>query len=263
MCLIFIALKQHPRYKMIVAANRDEFYQRKTAPAEYWSDHTEILGGRDLEAGGTWLAMNKNGKISMVTNFRDPRNINPMAPSRGNLVSDYLIGTTTPDSYLHELEQHASKFNGFNLLAGNPDKFFYLSNYSKGITRLDAGVYGLSNHLLETPWPKVERGKKKIIRALGNETVVPENLFSILYDDQVAPDDQLPDTGVGITRERALSSMFIKSPGYGTRCSTVILVDYQNNTSFTERVYNLETFEYKTQTFEFHIKGNSKPFEKK
>jgi uncharacterized protein with NRDE domain len=253
MCLIFIGLKSHPAYKLIVAANRDEFYNRKTAAADYWTDHPEILGGRDLEAGGTWLGMNKNGKLSMITNFRDPKNINPKAPSRGQLVSDFLIRNVNADAYLQNISTHAKVYNGFNLISGTVDELYYFSNYGDGIIRMSKGLFGLSNHLLETPWPKVTRGKEKFAHVLKQTEVRSEGIFEILNDDTIAPDDALPDTGLGLERERILSSMFIKSPGYGTRSSTVILVDQNNNVRFTERVYDLTTFEYKSQTFTFNI----------
>ena len=250
MCLIFIALKQHPEYKLIAAANRDEFYNRKTAAADYWSDHPDILGGKDLEAGGTWLAMTTSGKLSMITNYRDPKNINPGAPSRGHLVSDYLIGKSTPAEYMQQVETNGRHYNGFNLIAGTVDELYYFSNYRNGITRMTTGLFGLSNHLLESPWPKVVRGKEKFLKLLQKE-IDKDNLFDLLYDDLIASDTSLPDTGVGLERERVLSSMFIKSPGYGTRCSTVILVDQKNRVSFSERVFDLTSFQYVERNFNF------------
>lgn len=252
MCLIFISLKNHATYKLIVAANRDEFYNRKTAPAEYWKDHPEILGGRDLEAGGTWLGITKSGRLSMITNYRDPKNINPSAPSRGQLVSDYLLSKIGPDVYLISLQPKAREYNGFNLITGTTDDLWYYSNYRQGIDQLTTGLYGLSNHLLGTPWPKVETGKKMISEVLSHP-FKPDDLFQVLFDDQVAKDELLPDTGVGLERERALSAMFIKSPGYGTRCSTVILVDHDNQVFFAERVYDLTTFSFKGNSFSFNI----------
>jgi len=253
MCLIFAALKRHPRYKLIIAANRDEFYDRKTAAAGFWPDYPDILGGRDLEAGGTWLAVNKYGKIGMVTNFRDPKNINPAAPSRGALVTNYLLSPTTPFDYLEKVRIAGLRYNGFNLLIGGPDELAYFSNYGEGVTGLKEGVYGLSNHLLETPWPKVKRGKEQLLGLLERGLVNESSLFELLYDDLVAPDDLLPDTGIGLERERALSSMFIKTSGYGTRCSTVILVDYDNQVRFSERIFNLQTFDHETRDFSFQI----------
>jgi uncharacterized protein with NRDE domain len=253
MCLIFIGLKQHPDYKFVLAANRDEFYKRRTSPAAHWQENRNIIGGRDLEAGGTWLGMNVNGKISMVTNYRDPKNIDPNAPSRGHLVSNYLEDSVPAQRYVQELEPRAKHYNGFNLLVGTPDDLWYISNYKSGVDQLTKGIYGLSNHLLETPWPKVSRGKQNFAAVLGLAELTESQLFDMLFDDARAPDEQLPDTGIGLERERALSAMFIKYPGYGTRCSTVVLVDNDNRVSFTERVYNTDDFSYSTNNFKFQI----------
>ncbi|MFZ6012770.1 MAG: NRDE family protein [Bacteroidota bacterium] len=253
MCLIFLSVKNHPDYKLIVAANRDEFYHRKTAAARYWDDYPKILGGRDLEASGTWLGMTKSGRISMLTNYRDPKNIDPKAPSRGRLVFDFLQNGSASEDYLSKLQPTAKLYNGFNLIVGDVEDLWYFSNYRDGIEKLKPGLHGLSNHLLDTPWPKVEQGKKKVETALQSSSVTTEKLFDLLYDDEVADDDLLPDTGIGLERERALSSMFIKTAGYGTRCSTVVLVDHNNHVQFSERVYDLKTFEYTTQNFSFKV----------
>ena len=253
MCLIFLALKHHPTYKLIIAANSDEFYNRKTAAADFWKDYPNIIGGRDLEANGTWMGMTTSGKISMLTNYRDPKNISPTAPSRGQLVSDYLEQDIAPEVYLKKVEPKAATYNGFNLLTGNSEEFYYLSNYKTGVDKITSGLHGLSNHLLETPWPKVEKGKQKLKTILSSPAISSDKLFEFLYDEDRAADDQLPDTGIGLERERALSSMFIKSPGYGSRCSTVILIDQDNNVEFSERVYDLLTFEYIKKTFLFRI----------
>jgi len=251
MCLIFFSIRQHPRYKLVVAANRDEFYQRKTAPASFWKDQPNVLGGRDLEASGTWLGITKAGRLSLVTNYRDLKNLKQQAPSRGALVSDFLTGDEHAESYLKQVSEKASAYNGFNLLTGNVDDLWYFSNYQNDIKQLGSSLYGLSNALLDTPWPKVAHGKAEVARHLQHDEIKPNTLFQLLLNEDRAPDQNLPDTGVGIERERMLSSMFIKSPNYGTRCSTVILVDYNNHVLFSERVYNLETFEFATRTFEF------------
>jgi len=253
MCLIFLSLHHHPTYKLIIAGNRDEFYQRKTASADYWSDHPEILGGRDLEAGGTWLAISKAGRISMITNYRDLKNIKQNAPSRGSLVSDFLLRTDSPEHYLKEIHHDKNKYNGFNLITGTADELWYLSNYKEGVHQISNGIHGLSNALLDTPWPKVESGKRKFESILKETTVLPDTLFDMLFDDRMAADDQLPDTGVGLERERMLSSMFIKSPGYGSRCSTVVLVDYTNHVLFAERTYDLNTYAYTTKSYELDL----------
>ena len=253
MCLIFLSLNAHPSYKLIVAANRDEFYHRKTQAAAFWEDHPHILGGRDLEASGTWMAMTKSGKISMLTNYRDPQNIDPNAPSRGKLVSDYLIEDSSPDQYLHTIANNGKRYNGFNLIVGTPRELWYFSNYREGVSKISDGIHGLSNHLLDSPWPKVLRGNLKFKNTLAQPMITPEAFFELLYDEQIAPDEQLPQTGLPLDRERALSSMFIKTPNYGSRCSTVVLVDHHDHVIFSERIYDLTTFAHNTQTFEFDI----------
>jgi uncharacterized protein with NRDE domain len=169
------------------------------------------------------------------------------------LVTDFLIASDAAEVYLRNVQKKAAQYNGFNLIAGTPDDLWYFSNYGKEIRRLDAGIYGLSNHLLDSPWPKVKRGKEKFSDVLTDKIVDPARLFEFLYDDKQADDKFLPDTGIGLERERALSSMFIKTNGYGTRCSTVVLVDRNNNVLYSERTYNLVTFEYNTQSFQFKI----------
>lgn len=250
MCLIFAAVNYHPAYKLIVAANRDEFYNRRTSAAAYWDDYPHVLGGRDLEAGGTWMGMTTGGKISMLTNYRDPKNIKTNAPSRGHLVADYLEQEVNAADYIKHVQVHASEYNGFNMIMGTIDELYYLSNYKEGVTKLDGGLYGLSNHLLDTPWPKVVKGKKKLEGLLSKPNITTDELMTFLYDDEVATAN-LPNTGVSPELERALSSMFIKTPNYGSRCSTIVLVDRNNKVQFTERVYNLTTFEYTTSSFEF------------
>ncbi|HYG19214.1 MAG TPA: NRDE family protein [Ohtaekwangia sp.] len=262
MCLIFIALDHHPNYRLVVAANRDEFYNRKTAPASFWKGYPNVIGGRDLGAAppagqpaGTWMAMAKSGRISMVTNYRDPVNINPQALSRGRLVTDFVVGNESPESYIRQVEKNGKLYNGYNLLVGNTNELWYHSNYSDGVKKLDPGVYGLSNHLLDTPWPKITRGKQSFQAVLGHDRIDPEDLFTVLYDEDRATDEFLPDTGLPLDRERALSAMFIKTENYGTRCSTVVLIDKQGHVIFCERVFDLKTFQFTTQVFEFDIKA--------
>lgn len=257
MCLIFLSLNNHPTYKLVVAANRDEFYQRKTAPAGFWHDHPDIVGGRDLEASGTWLGMTRQGRISLVTNYRDLKNLKQQAPSRGALVSEFLSNNHYAKSYLQDVSARAAAYNGFNLITGNVDELWYFSNYQNEVRKIETGLYGLSNALLDTPWPKVENGKKNMKSILDSSEINPTDLFELLYNEERASDNTLPDTGVGLERERMLSSMFIKSLNYGTRCSTVILVDHNQQVMFSERVYDLETFHYSTRTFEFQVSSSS------
>jgi uncharacterized protein with NRDE domain len=251
MCLIFISLQQHPAYQLIVVANRDEFYARRTVAADYWQDAPDILGGRDMEAGGTWMAVNRKGQIAMVTNYRDVQNLKTVAPSRGHLVADFLMRDVPPQAYLAAIEPNATDYNGFNLIVGDANELWYLSNYKKGFEKIAPGLHALSNNLLDVPWPKTVRGTEKMRVALQQSTVEPNLLLDLMYDLQMADDDQLPDTGLPLERERLLSSMFIKSPGYGSRCSTVVTIDNNNNLSFTERVYDLITFRHQQRTFEY------------
>lgn len=255
MCLIVLSLNEHPEYPLIVAANRDEFYDRKTAPAAFWEDHPEILGGRDLVAYGTWLAMNRNGRVAMVTNYRDLSRQKKDAPSRGELVTDYLLSDLHPLAYMEEVARRGDEYNGFNLIVGNPRELYYYSNYGDGVTAVRPGLHGISNHLLNTPWPKVRKATQTIGGLIRNGVADPEPFLDALYDDTTAPDEELPDTGVGLDWERRLSSVFIKSKGYGSRCSTVIQVDRDNRVRFTERVYDPADFSYSGQSFTFEIEG--------
>jgi uncharacterized protein with NRDE domain len=249
MCLLFLSIDNHPNYKLILAGNRDEFYNRKTAAAQFWDDNENILGGRDLVAGGTWLAMTKQGRLGMVTNYRDPANINPKAPSRGPLVSDFLTSSDLPEKYLRRVSKDGKMYNGFNLIVGDKNDLWYYSNYGEGVEKLAPGFYGLSNHLLETAWPKVVRGKERIKPVIESAVINPEAVLDALYDDQIAEDRSLPATGLPLEQERALSSMFIKMGGYGSRCSTVILIDKADQVLFTERVYDPITFNHSTASF--------------
>jgi len=253
MCLIFLSLNQHPQFKLILAANRDEFYNRLTAPAQFWRDNPRIVGGRDLEAMGTWLGMTRSGKISMLTNYRDPKHINPSAPSRGKLVSDYLMDNISASDYMYNVSLQGKQYNGFNLLAGTVDELYYYSNYKEGIQYLNSGFYGLSNHLLDTPWPKIVQGKKIMDPLFKASSPDIEKIFKAMFNETTAPDELLPDTGLSPERERALSSMFIKTPNYGSRCTTVILVSRDNQAMFAERTYDLKEFSFTTQSYHFEI----------
>jgi len=253
MCLILFAHKAHPNYKLVVAANRDEFYKRETQKADYWEDEPNILAGRDTQAGGTWMGVNKSGEVSLLTNYRDLKNIKVDAPSRGHLVSDFLKNNEAPLEYLQQVEQVGKNYNGFNLICGNSDSLYYYGNYQEGVTKIEGGVHGLSNALLNTSWPKVDKGVNKLKDVLKSGIIQPEKLFDLLYDDIKAPVGELPDTGVGLDMERMLSPLFIKSPEYGSRCSTVLLIDNNDNVSFTERTYNTNTYEFEDREFTFKI----------
>jgi uncharacterized protein with NRDE domain len=239
MCLILFAYRLHPDYRLVLAANRDEFYERPTLPLDYWPDAPGILAGRDLRAGGTWLGVSRNGRLAAVTNYREPDKTRSDAPSRGHLVDNFLLGELSAAAYLQTVQAEGSRYNGFNLIAADPLELLYYSNRSHRIRRLPAGLYGLSNHLLDTPWPKVESGKQRLQAYLQQtRNPDPEPLLALLNDRSPPPDDQLPNTGVGIEWERILSPLFIQSPAYGTRSSSVILLANDGRLTFVERGFD-------------------------
>ena len=255
MCLILFAWKVHPNFPLVLAANRDEFHERPSAPADFWDDAPELLAGRDLRDGGTWLGITRRGRVAALTNYRNPASLKTGAPSRGMLVSDYLRGRENPDAYLEQIEPEAGRFNGFNLLVGDPDQLYCFSN--RGAREgLQPGIYGLSNHLLNTLWPKVAQGKKALETLLQRENEPsPEALFALLADRTRSPDDRLPDTGIGLEWERLLSPLFIESPAYGTRSSTVLLIDRKGVVNFIERVFDSVADPWMTARFTFRIEN--------
>ncbi len=238
MCLILLAHRVHPEYPLVFAANRDEFYARPTAPAAWWEDAPKVLAGRDLQAGGTWMGITRGGRWAAVTNYRDLPAERTGARSRGELVSAFLQGNEAPEEYLRRLQTYAVEYNGFNLLVADREQLWYFSNRGGEPSELGPGVYGLSNHLLDTPWPKVVRGKQALSGLLADgATPAPEPLFEILADADPAQEAELPQTGVGREWERALSSLFIATPTYGTRASTSLLIDAGGVATFVERSF--------------------------
>ena len=236
MCLILIALNHHPRYPLVMAANRDEYFRRGTAPAAFWPDAPNLLAGRDLEAGGTWLGITRSGRLAAVTNVREPSRNDPQAHSRGELTRDFLLGDESPQQFLTNLQSRADAYNGFNLLVGAPDALLYYSNRDQTPRTLPPGLHGVSNHLLNSPWPKVEQGKAALGQLLDQPAFALEDLLPLLNNRAQAPDVQLPDTGVGPELERILSSRFIHAPalGYGTRASTALRLDHHGRVEWME-----------------------------
>jgi len=230
MCLIVLAYKVHPRFPLIFAANRDEFLDRPAEPAHWWSDAPDILAGRDKRAGGTWLGITKSGRFAAVTNYRNMRMSFPPGPSRGLLVRQALEEGIDP--------RNTGAYAGFSLIYGALDHLRYHNNINGIDEPISPGIHGLSNHFLDTPWPKVVKAKQGVKQLLElPETEMTDGLFRLLADDGIAPDKALPDTGLPLEMERAASSIFIKTPGYGTRCSTVVLVDKEGTVRFMERSF--------------------------
>lgn len=239
MCTLFLAIDSHPIYDLILIGNRDEFLNRPTAAAAWWKDEPNIFAGRDLKAGGTWMGISKNGRFASLTNYRDPHNLRPDAKSRGDLVKDFLNGDISPQDYCDALQEEAHLYNDFNLLVGDRKQTSYFSNkQAHSIPPLAAGFYGLSNALLDTPWPKVANNKLLFEDLVKNNSEFPiEKGFQLLQNPQIYPDAELPQTGVPLALERSLSALFIALPTYGTRVSTIILREKTGKMYMQERSY--------------------------
>jgi uncharacterized protein with NRDE domain len=236
----------HSRYRLIVAANRDEFHDRPAAALQKWTPaaggaREEILAGRDLQAGGTWLGLDRARRFGIVTNYRDLQRSAPGAPSRGELIPRYLTQGAGAKTFVQSLERSAARYAGFNLLASDADALWYASNRAERFARqLPAGVYGLSNHLLDTPWPKLAR-VRYTFRAWLDATPEPnpEELLTMLADRMpAAQHEPLPQTGLSPEWERVLSSPFVLHREYGTRCSTVLLLERGGSLTLTERRFD-------------------------
>ncbi|GKV64528.1 MULTISPECIES: NRDE family protein [unclassified Sporosarcina] len=243
MCLLAFQLQKHSKYKLIMMANRDETYNRPTAPADFWPDHPDILAGRDLEQMGTWLGINKRGKIAALTNYRDFSLPETGGQSRGHIVSSYLQSNETPE------------YSGFNVLVGSSEELYYYSNIEQKTEHLKNGTHGLSNAFMNTPWPKTEAVKKLLCDyAESTNEIDVDVLFNMMQRAERFPSEQLPDTGVGGELESMLSSIFIASKEYGTRCTTVLLVDSEDQVYFEERTFKNGVFAT-AQKFSFKIEN--------
>ena len=234
MCLVVVAWKARDDLPLIVAANRDEWRDRPSEPAHWWNEIPEVLAGRDLKAGGTWMGVTRAGRFAAITNFRDPSERRTTARSRGELVIEFLAGTATPRSFLEDVAARASRYNGFNLFAGDGRELWYFSSREARARPVEPGVHGLSNHVLDEPWPKVVRGRAAMERALGDRDPAPR-LFDLLSDPHGAPDEALPSTGVGLEWERRLAAPLIAGDDYGTRCSSVLAFLDRGGAAFEER----------------------------
>jgi len=239
MCLILISFKQHAGWPLLLAANRDEFFERPTQAAKFWDDNPSILAGRDLKLGGTWLGMDKSGRIAAVTNYHEPSESRTGLKSRGFLVSNYLIGNKSPEDYLHTISGEIAQYDGFNLFVGDMDSLHFYSSYTAQPVLLEPGIHGISNGNLDYPWPKVTKGKDDIRKILDSDLYAePESYFKLLADRDI-PDDSRPlGNGEEIVPERSLAPVFVQGEHYGTRSSSVILCQADGRILFSERSFD-------------------------
>ncbi len=242
MCLIVFAHQLLPGLPLVLSANRDEFYTRPTAEAAFWQeDHPQILAGRDLIAGGTWLGITRQGRFAAVTNIRDPSQPELRPRSRGDLTREFLASDRSAAGFCQELRSHFADFAGFNLLVSDGREMVYANNLLDRIETLKPGLYGLSNGELNSDWPKVNTARQRLQRLLAMpDKLSSDALLDLLFDRQQAADSQLPDTGVSLELERKLSSAFIHNPErlYGTRCSTGLILAADGQHRFGERNFN-------------------------
>jgi uncharacterized protein with NRDE domain len=252
MCLIAFAYQSHPNYPLVLIANRDEFYERPTQEAHFWSDDPNILAGRDLRAGGTWLGVHRNGRFAALTNFRDPEHAVEAARSRGKLPVAFLQSDQSPTSFIESLHEQGEQYNGFNLLLYDHHEMIHYSNRNGKIQAITPGIHGLSNALLDTSWPKVEFIKKEFSMALGDK-LDKERALRVLQSEALAREEELPSTGVPLDWEKQLSAVCIRTPNYGTCCSTLLSVSYDGKVDFDEYTYPVGARKETQVSFTFTI----------
>jgi uncharacterized protein with NRDE domain len=253
MCLLVIAFRRHERLPLIVAGNRDEFHGRPAQDAHWWPDHPDVLGGRDLQAGGTWLAVHRNGRFATVTNYRDARKERAGLKSRGHLITGFLNGGESPLDYLKGID--GDDYAGFNLLVADPNAAAYLSNRGAAMRELPPGIYGLSNATLDEPWTKVTRSKASLKTLLDEDKVNATNLLRLLDDRDRASSDAVQANGLSFSMAHALTAPFIVLPEYGTRCSTVLTVSEEGGVHFVERRFNASGHSTGESSFAFDLAG--------
>ena len=260
MCLIIFAHRATSRFPLVLAANRDEFFSRSTQQASFWdlqageSEEQQIIAGKDLVAGGTWLGITHNSRFAAVTNIRDPSQPELKLHSRGELTLNFLKSTISAEAYCESLTEHFDQYAGFNLLIGDGTELFYANNFEHLVWRLKPGIYGLSNGLLDSPWPKVETGKQRLQNLLeSNKEFGTDELIDMMADRSQASAADLPNTGVSNDLEKILSSAFILNQErlYGTLCSTAIIADAQGAIHFCEQNYDSSGKSQMRHDFEF------------
>lgn len=240
MCLIIFAYNSHPKYKLVLAANRDEFFERPTGTAGFWQDYPNILGGRDIISGGTWMGITKEGRFAAITNYRNPDMVVPNAVSRGHLARRFLTGTIDSEDFLEHISLDKATFQGFNILVSDDgfSKLYHYSNITDKVSPISDGIHGLSNAILDTPWPKVTHGKEMLSSVLNERNFGTDMLIEMMHNPTEWSENDLPKTGISLELEKKLSPVFISLKGYGTRCTTVIRMDYEQNLEFLEVSYN-------------------------
>ncbi len=263
MCLISLLYEEHAEHRLVLAANRDEFFARPTLPAHRWREAPHLVAGRDLRGGGTWMGCTQGGRFCAITNYRDPAEHRDDVPSRGGIVSGFLTSTLSARSFAKRLRQTRHAYNAYNLLLMDEEELVYLSSIQDRIEPLSSGLYGLSNEHLDTPWPKVTHTRTALRTLASSGDIREEALFKMLRNETKAEKDRLPDTGVDPELEHALSSVFIATPSYGTRASSVVLVDYAGHISFSERTFDARGDLQTSRAFrlnEKHIAGSYPTF---
>jgi uncharacterized protein with NRDE domain len=254
MCILFVAINQHKDYPLIIAANRDEFFDRPTSASSFWHKQPDLLAGKDDKAGGTWMGITRRGRLAALTNIRDPQKINADVATRGELVSHFLQGKQSAKDYLQELQHQRAKYNGYNLLFGTWRELSVYNNHLNQTQKLSSGVYGLSNASLNSPWPKINKGTLKLEEYCHDGHPIEANkLFSLLRDSTQAADAHLPQTGIPLDWERRLSSIFILGNEYGTRSSTVLLIDKNQHVTWQERSFDNNTTCIAERNYNFNI----------
>ncbi|BBB27806.1 NRDE family protein [Amphritea japonica] len=237
MCLILFAYNYHPDYRLILTANRDEFYARPTRPMQYWPEQSSLVAGKDLEQGGTWLGLTNQGRFSALTNHRDGRQPKQGDRTRGNLPLDFLLSEQSCETFINSLSP--DRFDGFNQLIDDGEQLCYLSNRSHALQPVPAGIHGLSNAVFDTPWPKLEARKTALKDCIDSGELSSDKLIQLMANTDTFPDSRLPDTGITLDFERMLSASFIRSENYGTRATTALLIKHNGEAEIVEQNYEL------------------------
>lgn len=237
MCLLLLSFNTNHRYPLILAGNRDEFYNRPTQPLHKWKTNPLIAAGRDLRSGGTWLAISEEGRFAAVTNFRNPNRCRKNVRTRGELVTNFLTCSLPAEQSAERIGNNAAHYEGFNLIMGDGERVWYLNETGQPLSEIPPGTHVLSNARLNTPWPKALCSKKQFQSLISAEEIVPEPFFELLLDSKTFPDSELPSTGVSFEMERSLSALFIRMPGYGTRSSALLTLDHEGQFTLIERTY--------------------------